>query len=196
MVRWHGLLQNWVRRNQEAAGFSKGRRDRHECGETRRGRRRFTPDIAAASARQNSAGIETRWGSFYLAHGNVRRCTFGGSESKIIGPITNGAVRLQKARPYIEAAAREGKDRVVLIGITQEKPSVWRSWVKKGHENRAHPHMEWGGQMAFINHFYFYIWDSDWGVLENQCVCSLSGLALAEWSRMGEAAAGESRDRI
>ena len=67
------------------------------------------------------------------------------------------------ARPYLEAAAREGKDRVVLIGIGQEKASVWRSKRQKGQENRAHPHMEWWREMAFINHFYFYIWDSEWG---------------------------------
>jgi hypothetical protein len=23
--------------------------------------------------------------------------------------------------------------------------------------------MEWGRQMAFVNHFYFYLWDSEWG---------------------------------
>jgi hypothetical protein len=23
--------------------------------------------------------------------------------------------------------------------------------------------MEWGRQMAFVNHFYFYVWDPDWG---------------------------------
>src|SRR5688500_18960365 len=23
--------------------------------------------------------------------------------------------------------------------------------------------MEWGRQMGFINHFYFYLWDPDWG---------------------------------
>ena len=61
------------------------------------------------------------------------------------------------ARPYLEAAAREGKDRVVLIGIGQEKASVWRSKPQKGQEHRAHPHMEWWREMAFINHFYFYI---------------------------------------
>jgi hypothetical protein len=79
-------------------------------------------------------------------------------------------VRFQKgqnkektARPYLEAAAREGKDRVVLIGIAQEKASVWRSWKRKGQEKAAHPHMEWGRQMAYVNHFYFYLWDSDWG---------------------------------
>lgn len=67
------------------------------------------------------------------------------------------------ARPFLEAAAREGQDRVVLIGMAQEKASVWRSWKRKGQEKAAHPHMEWGRQMAYVNHFYFYLWDSDWG---------------------------------
>lgn len=67
------------------------------------------------------------------------------------------------ARPYLEAAAREGKERVVLIGIAQEKASSWRSWKAKGQQKAKHPHMEWGRQMAYINHFYFYIWDAEWG---------------------------------
>jgi hypothetical protein len=75
-----------------------------------------------------------------------------------------GQIKEEVARPYLEAAAREGGEgRVVLIGIAQEKASVWRSWKRKGHEHLAHPHMEWGRQMAFINHFYFYLWDPDWG---------------------------------
>ena len=67
------------------------------------------------------------------------------------------------ARPFLEAAAQEGKEKVVLIGIAQEKASAWRSWKRKGQEKAAHPHMEWGRQMVYINHFYFYLWDSDWG---------------------------------
>lgn len=67
------------------------------------------------------------------------------------------------ARPYLEAAARKGKNRVVLIGTAQEKASVWRSWPRKGQEKARHPHMDWGREMAFINHFYFYLWDSEWG---------------------------------
>jgi hypothetical protein len=67
------------------------------------------------------------------------------------------------AQPYLEAAARAGQDRVVLIGIAQEKASVWRSWPQKGQEKAAHPPMEWGRDMAFINHFYFYLWDSEGG---------------------------------
>jgi hypothetical protein len=68
------------------------------------------------------------------------------------------------ARPLIEAAEREGGEgRVVLIGIAQEKTPVWRSWKAKGQEHLPHPHMEWGRQMAFVNHFYFYLWDPEWG---------------------------------
>jgi hypothetical protein len=67
-------------------------------------------------------------------------------------------------RPLFEAAAAEGGDgKVVLIGVAQEKASLWRSWKAKGHEHRSHPHMEWGRQMGFVNHYYFYIWDAEWG---------------------------------
>jgi len=74
-----------------------------------------------------------------------------------------GQKKEEMARPYLEAAAREGKDRVVLIGIAQERASAWRSWPQKGQEKAAHPHMEWGREMTYINHYYFYLWDSEWG---------------------------------
>jgi hypothetical protein len=78
--------------------------------------------------------------------------------------FARGEKREEIARPFIEAAAAEGgAGRVALIGIAQEKASVWRSWPAKGQRGRAHPHMEWGRQMAFINHFYFYLWDAEWG---------------------------------
>lgn len=74
-----------------------------------------------------------------------------------------GQTKEEVARPYIEAAARDRRESVVLIGIAQEKAIAWRSWKAKGQENAAHPHMEWGRQMTFVNHFYFYVWDADWG---------------------------------
>jgi hypothetical protein len=78
--------------------------------------------------------------------------------------FAKGENKEQLARPLLEAAAREGGwGRVVLVGIAQERASVWRSWKAKGHEHRSHPHMEWGRQMAYVNHFYFYLWDPDWG---------------------------------
>jgi hypothetical protein len=52
---------------------------------------------------------------------------------------------------------------VVLIGVAQEKASAWRSWKAKGQEKASHTHMEWGRQMTHVNHFYFYLWDPEWG---------------------------------
>jgi len=67
------------------------------------------------------------------------------------------------ARPDLDAAAQERRDRVVWIGIAQEKTSVWRSWPRKGQEKARHPHMDWDREPAYINHFYFYLWDAEWG---------------------------------
>ncbi len=67
------------------------------------------------------------------------------------------------ARPLIDRVAKAGVDRVVLLGIAQEKASVWRSWPAKGQEKSRHPHMEWGRQMAMVNHYYFYVYDHEWG---------------------------------
>src|SRR5439155_19176307 len=96
------------------------------------------------------------------------------------------------------AACTRDTGRVVLIGIAQERASIWRSWKAKGQEKAAHPHMEWGRQMAFINHFYFYLWDPEWGAafLEDQRLRTLSDLAVAERPRVGQAAAGEGAHRL
>lgn len=78
--------------------------------------------------------------------------------------FTKGENKEAVARPLIAAAAKAGgSGRCVLVGICQEKALVWRSWKKAGQEHLAHPHMEWKREMAFINHFYFYLWDPDWG---------------------------------
>lgn len=77
--------------------------------------------------------------------------------------FAKGEKKEEVARPYIQAAAAGGASAVALIGIAQEKASVWRSWPAKGQRGTAHPHMEWGRQMAFVNHFYFYVWDAEWG---------------------------------
>lgn len=75
-----------------------------------------------------------------------------------------GESKEERVRPLFEAAAREGGEgRVVLIGVAQEKAVAWRSWKAKGQEQAAHPHMEWGRQMAYVNHYYFYLWDPEWG---------------------------------
>lgn len=75
-----------------------------------------------------------------------------------------GENKEERVRPLLsEAAQQGGEGRVVLIGAAQERASAWRSWKAKGQEQAAHPHMEWGRQMAYINHYYFYLWDPEWG---------------------------------
>jgi hypothetical protein len=77
--------------------------------------------------------------------------------------FAKGEKKEEIARPYIQAASAAGTSAVALIGIAQEKAVVWRSWPAKGQRGSAHPHMEWGRQTAFVNHFYFYLWDAEWG---------------------------------
>ena len=78
---------------------------------------------------------------------------------------------------------------MVLIGIAQEKVPVWRSWRAKRQEHLPHPHMEWGRQMTFVNHFYFYLWDPEWWrVLETNAYAPIrsgSGSTAGEAPSMG-----------
>jgi len=65
------------------------------------------------------------------------------------------------AARYFKAAEREGRFGVVLIGVAQEKASAWRGWRQGGRD--SHPHFEFGRQSIFVNHYYFYIRDEQWG---------------------------------
>src|SRR2546430_16295439 len=53
-----------------------------------------------------------------------------------------GQNKEEVARPYLEAAAREGQDWVVSIGIAPGKASARRSWPSPGQQKARHPHME------------------------------------------------------
>lgn len=102
------------------------------------------PIPSSAAFGKIGAGYVAEVHRFAAAHGiPVRHFAKGENKGKV-------------ARPLIDQAAAEGgQGRVVLIGIAQEKAPVWRSWKAKGQEHLPHPHMEWGRQMAFVNHFYF-----------------------------------------
>ena len=62
-----------------------------------------------------------------------------------------------------KALRSDDKVRVALIGVGQEKASAWRSWAGKRRDYSGRPLQEWGRQMTFVNHFYFYLWDAEWG---------------------------------
>ena len=58
-------------------------------------------------------------------------------------------------------AEREDRSGVVMLGVAQEKAWAWRGWRDGGHD--AHPHFEFARQAVFVNHFYWYILDPEWG---------------------------------
>jgi hypothetical protein len=70
-------------------------------------------------------------------------------------------VKEELARPYFARAEADGRFGVVLVGVAQEKASVWRGWRHGGSD--AHPHFEYGRQSAHVSYFYFYIRDPEWG---------------------------------
>jgi hypothetical protein len=75
--------------------------------------------------------------------------------------FAKGASKEETARPYFERAERERRFGVVLIGVAQEKASGWRGWRDGGPD--GHPHFCFGRQTVFVNHYYFYVRDRDWG---------------------------------
>lgn len=80
-----------------------------------------------------------------------------------------GESKEELARPFLAAAAREGRFGCVLIGVAQERAQVWRGWRRGGRD--AHPHFEFGRQSALPNHYYFYVYDREWGPAFWKCCC-------------------------
>ncbi|MCA1680245.1 MAG: hypothetical protein LC777_15470 [Actinobacteria bacterium] len=72
-----------------------------------------------------------------------------------------GASKEDVARPYMQAAEREGRFGVVMIGVAQEKTTAWRGYRRGGSD--AHPHFEFRRMSVFPNQYYFYVRDRDWG---------------------------------
>src|SRR6266545_4197704 len=69
------------------------------------------------------------------------------------------------ARPYQLAAAAQGRPGVVLVGKAQERMEAWRGWVDKAspRSTKDHPHFSFSRQAAVPDHWYFYLWDEQWG---------------------------------
>jgi hypothetical protein len=75
--------------------------------------------------------------------------------------FVKGDVKEEIAREHFQAAEREGRFGVVMVGICQEKTSAWRGWRDGGPG--GHPHFVYRRQSIFPNNYYFYIRDPDWG---------------------------------
>ena len=75
--------------------------------------------------------------------------------------FVKGDVKEEIAREHFKQAEQEGRFGVVMVGVCQEKTSVWRGWRDGGSD--GHPHFEYRRQSVFPNNYYFYIRDPDWG---------------------------------
>jgi len=75
--------------------------------------------------------------------------------------FTKDMVKEDVARPHMQAAEQHGRSGVVMLGVAQEKAWAWRGWRDGGRD--AHPHFQFARQAVFVNHYYFYIFDAQWG---------------------------------
>jgi hypothetical protein len=65
----------------------------------------------------------------------------------------------QRARPYLEAAERDGRFGCVIVGVAQERAWAWRG-VRR---SPAYPDFDFVRQSVYVNHYYFYVRDREWG---------------------------------
>lgn len=75
--------------------------------------------------------------------------------------FAKGASKEDLARPYLAAAAQDQRPGVVLVGVAQERVSGWRGFRRGGSD--SHPHFVYARQSLWVNHYYFYLWDAEWG---------------------------------
>ena len=75
--------------------------------------------------------------------------------------FVKGDVKEEVAREHFKLAESEDRYGVVMVGICQEKTSVWRGWRDGGPD--GHPHFVYRRQSVFPNNYYVYIRDPDWG---------------------------------
>ena len=69
------------------------------------------------------------------------------------------------AQPHLDGAERAGREGVVLIGLAQERASVFRPPPKRGRVVGRYAATR---ASAYVNYVYFYLWDRDFGGAFNQ----------------------------
>ena len=87
---------------------------------------------------------------------------FAAARDLTVVRFQRGASKEDVARPYLDAARQSGTAGVVFIGKAQERlPGGWRGYRRGGSD--SHPHFVWQRQTLFVDHYYFYVWDREWG---------------------------------
>ena len=125
--------------------------------------------------------------------GGDRRASRSTTGSRWCASPRARARRTTRAPVSARRAEREGRFGVVMIGVAQEKAYAWRGWREGG--NDAHPHFEFGRQAVFVNHYYFYIRDPEWGpaFIKTVRLRAVPGVAVPQRARVGQAPGRPSR---
>ncbi len=104
-----------------------------------------------------SPAILGKIGSGYVEQINA----FAAANDIAVVRFAKADVKEDVARTHMRKAEREDRAGVVMLGIAQEKAWAWRGWRDGGPD--AHPHFEFARQAVFVNHYYHYILDPEWG---------------------------------
>jgi hypothetical protein len=75
--------------------------------------------------------------------------------------FSKGQRKEELAKPFLDVAAAAGREGVVMVGVAQERVSGWRGFRRGGSD--GHPHFCYSRQSLWVNHYYFYVWDRQWG---------------------------------
>lgn len=74
----------------------------------------------------------------------------------------HGESKEDRARPFQDAAAAAGREGVVLVGVAKEKMVAGLRGYRNGGSDRF-PHFGFSKTQVYVNHYYFYLWDAQWG---------------------------------
>lgn len=88
-----------------------------------------------------------------------------------------GMRKEEVARPYLEAAERERREGVVLVGLAQERAQVFRPPAKRDREPGRYAVRR---TSAFVNHLYVYLFDHEVGPAFIK-VCTYAPWSLRVW---------------
>jgi hypothetical protein len=130
--------------------------------------------VAGYVPRLQSEGLVVRW---MLDRGDAPSPrVFGRARERMVDAIDrfvrstgvplvtfrHGVCKEDLARPYQLAAERDGREGAVLVGVAQEKMiGGWRG-IRNGGSD-SHPHYAFRRAQMYVNHYYFYLWDAQWG---------------------------------
>ena len=119
-----------------------------------------------------------------------------GEERDPVAKFAKGDVKEEIARKHFQAAEREGRFGVVMVGIAQEKTSASRGRRDGGPD--SHPHFVYRRQSIFPNNYYFSIRDPDWvtDVHQDDRVRAVLDLDLSQRQRVGQAAGRPPRHQL